>query len=154
MKRQSFEARARRRNTEIHRRNQKKIDANPLFDQAGILDQVVTLDKRRWDALSVAYNEIEIGIRTYEEHIAEERRHQLEYDAYWQMLCEAIGEENAEEVVADYAERWRNHTSMQQWCYRLDYLCTYLSRYLKRTPLDIFQEVRDRIAAHTERTPA
>lgn len=145
-RRQSFEARASRRNAAIAERNRKKIEANPLFEHAGILDQVVQLDQRHWDALSVAYHEIEIGIRTYEREVAEQRQNQRRYDTYRQMLCEAIGEENVEEVEADYNQRWPKGHSMQQWAYRLNYLNNYLAHYLKRTPLDVFDEASRRCA--------
>lgn len=143
----SFEARARRRNRGIAERNAKVRAANPLFDQAGILDQVVQLDERQWNALAIAYDDLARGIASYERTIAAERRHQREYAIYYQMLCEAIHEENAEEVVADYHERWRNHRAMQQWEYRLNYLNNYIAAYLKRTPLDIFDEAKQRYQA-------
>ncbi len=143
-RRQSFEARAGRRNKAIEQRNARKRAQNPLFDHAGILGQVVTLQEPNWTALSVAYGEIAIGIATYERAIEEERRNQLRYATYRHMLAEAIGEENVEEVEADYAQRWPEGHSMRQWCYRLNYLNNYLARYLKRTPLDIFEEANAR----------
>jgi hypothetical protein len=152
---QSFKARARRRNTAIAERNQKKRDANPLFEAAGILHQVVQLDERQWTALSVAYGEIEIGIATYERELEAERNNRRRYAIYRQMLCEAIGEENVEEVEADYDQRWSKGHSMQQWSYRLSHLNKYLATYLKRTPLDIFNEVQQRYqvlwGSHMER---
>lgn len=147
---QSFAARAKRRNAAIAARNQKLIDANPLFHQAGVLDQVVTLDQRHWDALSVAYGEIEIGIKIYEDQIAWEQRSARKYAMYCQMLAEAIGAENVEEVLADYDQRWPRGHSMQQWEYRLNYLNTYLARYTKRTPTAIFEEAQQRLAALEE----
>lgn len=143
---QSFEARAKRRNTEIAKRNQKKIDANPLFAAAGILEQVVQLDQRHWDALSVAYGEIEIGIKTYEDQIAWERRSAKKHAVYCQMLTEAIGAENVEEVLADYDQRWPKGHSMQQWEYRINHLNNYLARYTKRTPIAIFEEAQRRLS--------
>lgn len=143
---QSFEARAKRRNTEIAKRNQKKADANPLFAAAGILEQVVQLDQRHWDALSVAYGEIGIGIKTYEDQIAWERRSATKHAMYCQMLTEAIGAENVEEVLADYDQRWPKSHPMQQWEYRNNYLNNYLARYTNRTPLDIFEEANQRLA--------
>jgi hypothetical protein len=137
---QSFESRAKRRNTAIATRNQKQRDANPLFEHAGILDQVVQLDQRQWDALSLAYDELARGIASYERWLCEEREERQRYAIYRQMLCEAIGEENVEEVVADYDLRWQGHPAMQQWCYKLDFLCRYLATYLKRTPLDVYEE--------------
>lgn len=141
---QSFEARARRRNAAIAERNQKKRDANPLFDQAGLLNQVVQLDERQWTALSIAYDDLARGIDSYERWLAHERDNRRRYGIYRQMLDEAIGAENTEEVVADYEERWRGHAAMQQWEYRLDYLCRYLATYLKRTPLDVYNEAQQR----------
>jgi hypothetical protein len=52
---QSFEARAKRRNTEIAKRNQKKIDANPLFAAAGILEQVVQRHRERCRCSRLCY---------------------------------------------------------------------------------------------------
>lgn len=145
---QSFDARARRRNAAIAERNQKQRDANPLFDAAGILDQVVRLDERQWTALSVAYGEIEIGIRTYERELDAESNYRRRYAIYRQMLCEAIGDENVEEVEADYDQRWPKGHSMQQREYRLNYLNRYLATYLQRTPLDVFEEAQQRY--HTQ----
>lgn len=141
----SFEARAKRRNAAIADRNQKLREANPLFDQAGLLEQVVQLDERHWSALSIAYDDLARGIASYERHMRHEREHQAQFAIYRLMLDEAIGAENTEEVLADYAERWRNHASMQQWEYRLDYLCRYLASYLKCTPLAIFEEAHRRL---------
>jgi len=141
----SFEARAKRRNAAIAERNQKKLDANPLFEHAGIIDQVVQLDQRQWDALSIAYDDLARGIDSYERAIAHERENRRKYAVYCQMLDEAIGPENTEEVVADYEERWRDHVAMQQWEYKLNYLCRYLAAYLKRSPLEIFQEAQQRL---------
>jgi intergrase/recombinase len=92
----------------------------------------------------VVYGEIEIGIRTYEEEIERERVYRRRYAIYRQMLREAIGEENVEEVEADYDQRWPKGHSMQQREYRLNYLNRYLATYLKRTPLDVFDEAQQR----------
>lgn len=145
VKHQSFEARASRRNRAADQRNQKKRDGNPLFDQAGILDQVVRLEAPNWTALSVAYDILARDIASYERAVAEERRNRQKYAVYRQMLCEAIGEENVEEVEADYTERWRGHRAMEQWGYRLNYLNNYLARYAGRAPLDVYEEAQRRL---------
>jgi hypothetical protein len=52
-----------------------------------------------------------------------------------------------EEVIADYAERWRGHAAMQQWEYRLDYLDNYIARYTGRTSNDVYAEMERRMEA-------
>lgn len=144
MPQQSFEARAARRNRAIAERNQKRRERNPLFDQAGIIDQVAPLDERQWDALALAYDEIGRGVEHYERALAREAENQARYATYRHMLCLAIGEENVEEVEADDYERWHTHNVMWGWHYRLDRMCRYLATYLNRTPLDIFNEAQQR----------
>lgn len=144
-RRQSFEARAGRRNKAIEARNQKIRDQNPLFEYAGMLEQVAELDTRQWDALSLAYDDLARGIAAYERAIASEGEHARRYMVYFEMLAEAIGLENAEEVEADYRERWRGHASMSQPEYRLNYLNNYLARYLGCTSGQVFEEARHRL---------
>lgn len=142
----SFARRAAQRNRAIAQRNQRIRDALPLFDHAGIVDQVATLDPRQWDALRVAYDDIERGMQQYLWWRDRERDEQRRYAIYIQMLDELIGADNREEVLADYAERWRDHTSMQQMSYRINALNTSLARLTGRTPLDIFYEAQQRNA--------
>ena len=144
MRHQSFEARAARRNRAIAERNQKVRDANPLFDQAGMLDQVAPLNDRQWDALALAYDEIGRGVAHYQRALAREAENQARYATYRHMLCLAIGEENVEEVEADDYERWHTHPAMWDWGFRLDRMCRYLATYLNRTPLDIYNEAQQR----------
>lgn len=143
----SADASARLRNRAIVKRNAKKAAANPLFEAAGILDQVVPLEAPNWDRLRVIYFDLARDIASYEWWLERERRHRRQWAVYVQMLDEAIGAENREEVLADYDQRYPKGHSMQQWEYRLSYLNTYLARYLKRTPLEVFHEAQARMEA-------
>lgn len=150
VRRQSFMARATRRNREIAARNARVVASLPLFAHAGLLDQVAQLDERHWDALAVAYNDIEVGMLTYLREREQEREHERQYAAYCAMLDEAVGVAQREQIEAAYAARWSAsyaRSSMMSWPYRLQHLCTCLSQHTGRTPVEVFEEARRRAAA-------
>ena len=115
--------------------------ALPLFDHAGILDQVADI---AYDARRIVDEDFARAIGSDLFWQDKARYEQRQYAMYIAFLDEVIGQENREEIEADYAERWRDHSSMRQMVYRISYLNTYLANYLKRTPLEIFEEAKRR----------
>lgn len=138
----STQAKANRRNSNATKRNQKQAERNPLFAQAGILDQVVKLSKCDWTALEVTYHDLARDIEAYERRLAQEKRNKARYEAYKQILSDAIGPDNFDEVEADYNQRWHTGHPMQQWEYRLNYLNNYIATFTKRAPLDIWEQAK------------
>ena len=126
-------------------RNNNAVARAPLLAYAGLLEAAGM--KADWDARQVVDSDFASALAADERRRVEEQQNRRAYAAYCLMLDEAIGEENREEVLADYNERWAGHEAMQQWGYRLDYLCRYLARYLNTTPLAVHYEARRRARA-------
>ena len=116
-------------------RNRTQAARAPLFAWAGLLED--------WTPLRVAYDELARGIASYEWQLERAHTNATQFATLVQMLDEAITAENREEVVADMMSRWYLAGYIVR---QIDYLCTYLARYLNRTPLDIWEEVERRRA--------
>lgn len=140
---QSLETRAKRRNADTERRNKQKREQNPLFESAGILDQVVTLESPAWDANRIAYDDIERGMRLYEQRLVSQQRQQAYQGELMNLLAFLIRWENVEEVVADYDQRWPQGHPMQQHEYRAGHFLKYISRYINIHPLALFDMLND-----------
>lgn len=133
-------------------RNNNAVARAPLLAYAGLLDEVGI--KADWDGQQVADSDFANALEVDEMHRAMEARNRRYWTIYCAMLDEVIGSENREEVLADYNERWANHGAMQQWGYRLNYLCEYLARYLNVPPLAIHEVARCRAGASAPRAVA
>lgn len=127
MKRQSPQAKANRRNANANARA-------PLFAWAGLVPQVT--------ATQVEYDDLARAIASYEKEVAWDRYQWAKLNAYVAMLDAAIGAENREEVLADMLSRG---AYIKRTEYQLEYLCRYLATYLKRPPLEIYEEAEKRL---------
>lgn len=143
-RRQTPEAKARRRNKAIASRNAKIKASLPLLDFGGVVEEVAPLNHHEWTAQTVADDEIARGFATDQWYLDKDRDSLRRYTILIEMLDEAITAENREEVLADYAERYRTNDSMLQLFRWISYLNNYLADYLNVPRLVIFEETNRR----------